>query len=260
MMPDIRSVLGTLGKGAAPEPAAAQRPTDGKLRVKGSGKGAGKIKEALHSLSIFQKLDNEGEAVTAMIIESTDRNKNPHLYIDFKFKNDGVEAKFSIPPEVPNPSMRKLEATRTLFTVVSFLEARGVFLPDRNDLYQKTMEAFDTAAGFASMDCMAMKYRLDLYSAENTNFKGELGRLKVEKEGLNHNLMDLERRCQELEERVHTLEGLTDSELDREIIRWVEEHNGKLNPEKFCASANIGGKRLEERLDSLSKKGVIRLA
>jgi len=258
MIPKLRSVL--FGKGDSQQPAAAQRPTEGKVYVKGSLKGTGKLKDVLQSLSIFQKLEGDGDSVGAMIIESTDRNRKPHLYISFRFASNWVEAKFSIPPEVPNPSMRKLEATRTLFTVVSLLEARGVFLPDRNDLYQKTMEAFEAAAGFAGMDSMAMKYRLDTYTAENSVMKAELTRLKAEKEGLNHSLMELERRCQELDERVRTLEGLTDAELDREIVRWVEEHNSKLNAEKFCASAGIGGKRLEERLDSLSKRGVIRLA
>jgi hypothetical protein len=38
----------------------------------------------------------------------------------------------------------------------------------------------------------------------------------------------------------------------------VEEHDGKLNDAQFCSALAIGARRLEERLDSLSKRGVIR--
>ena len=281
MISSLFSMFGSVGKGnggtGIPQKnAALQRPTREKTRVKGKTPGGAKgakLRDALHSLELFQNIAFKDGAsgivddkyksksiLSATIVESTDRNKNPYLFIRFDFADDGVEVDFSIPPEVPNPSLRALQVSRTLFTVLSLLESRGVFIPDRADLYQKTMEFFDAALDFAGADCMTLKYHLDRYTAENSSLKIEMAKLKSEKEGLNHGVMELERRCQEQEERVRQLERLTDSELEQEIIKWVEEHNGKLSPQKFCSAFGMGRQRLEERLDSLSKRGVVRLA
>jgi hypothetical protein len=181
------------------------------------------------------------------------------MYILLNFTTEGLEVVYSIPPEVANPRMRMLEVMRSLFTTVSLLEAKGIFHPDREDLYSRTVEAFDVVSSFADTDMLQLRYRFDCLLAEKSNLRTELRVLKNEKEGLNHQLVELEKRNEFLEDRVKRLESLTDTELDREIIRWVEDHSGRLQEDRFCESFGISGQRLEERLDSLSKSGVIRI-
>jgi hypothetical protein len=257
LIPALDSVLGKKEKPKDLE--AKPRDTSGTMTVRGKMVSPKKLMNELASLSIFQGSDKKDDAVRAMIVESTDRQKNPYLYIRLVFSPESAEATYSIPSEVPNPTLRRLQVAKTLFTLLSLLEAKGVFLPDRNDLYSKTMEALDIASGFSSSDALKMKYDLDRYAGENGVLKAELSKLKEEKDGLGLRLLEFEKKEQQLEERVRQLEGLTDSEIDREIIKWVEEHSGKLNDVQFCSTFAIGAHRLEERLDSLSKKGVIRL-
>jgi hypothetical protein len=261
MISALRSVMDKLaGRKPAKKQEVRERPPSGSVSVKGRLVSAAKLRAELQGLSVFQNVKEQKESIHAMIVESTDKNKNPYLYINFVFGEGGVEAGFSIPPEVPNPTVRRLQVCRTVFTMLSLLEARGAFSPDHGDLYTKTMEALDLGINLADADSLRMKYLVDGYSAENASMKGELTRLKADKEGLNHQLMELERKCQQLEERVKGLEVMTDTELDREIVKWVGEHNGKLHSAKFCGSFRISGQRLEERLDSLSKRGVVRVA
>jgi hypothetical protein len=236
-----------------------ERPDSGSFTIKGKIKNKGKLKTEISNLSIFSQVSEEKKQITAKVIESTDRQKNPYLYIDFSFSDKGVEVYFSIPPEVPSPPMRKLEVMKSLFTLISLLEERGVFIPDREDLYSKVIEAFDTSSSCEQVDMQKMKYDLDRFIKDNSNQKTELSRLKEEKDGLNHQLLELEKKSQLLEDRVKQLEGLTDRELDTEIIRWVEDHSGKLDEEKFCHTFGLKGSRLDERLDSLSRSGVIRI-
>lgn len=253
------NVIPSLFQGKEKKPNGFARPSSGTIKIKGKMKDASKLKKELNSLPVFSEVKEEDKKVKAMIVESTDRNKKPYLYISFSFSKNGAEAYFSIPPEVPNPSLRKLEVMKSVFTSLSMLEVKGVFVPDREDLYSKTMESFEIGSAFADMDSLRIKYRLERSAMENEKLKEELGKLKEEKEGLNHELLELEKRCQVLEDRLNRLESLTDNELDREIIKWVEDHYGKLNEEKFCDAFNVSGQRLEERLDVLSKKGVIKL-
>ena len=131
-------------------------------------------------------------------------------------------------------------------------------MPDREDLYGKMTEAFAIVKNFADHDSLKMKFELDSLRKDNSALKIELSNLKEEKEGLNHQLVELEKKCTHFDERVRQLESLTDRELDREIVKWVEEHDGKLDDVRFCGSLGIRGSRLEERLDSLSRSGVIR--
>lgn len=261
MMAELRSMLGSIKKpGTGKQPEAGERPVSGTIRVRGKMVSASFLKAGLSGLSAFRDIDEKGGCVSAMIIESSNREGRPHLFISFLFGPEVMEADYSIPSEVPNPAVRGIEVAKTVFIALSLLESRGAFLPEKADLYQKTMEALDSGIHLADADALKTGYRLDGLLAENSSMKTELAGLKGEKEGLNHQLLALERRRQDLEERVKALERMTDSELDREIIRWVEEHNGKLDSGRFCGSFSIKGQRLEERLDSLAKQGVLKVA
>ncbi len=237
----------------------APAQSSGTIEVKGALTDKKAATNALSNISMIQNVeDGEGE-VRAIIVESMDRNKNPHLFIKLKFTGEGAFAEFSITPEVPNPNMRRLLVMKTLFSIISILESKHAFSPQRADLYEKTTQVFDLASTFMNEDSLKMKYELDRNVQDNLKLREEVARLKEEKDGLNLQFMELERKLQSYEERVSVLEKMTDAELDREIVRWVEEHGGKLNDGHFCKTHNIGGARLDERLDSLSKKGVIRL-
>jgi hypothetical protein len=253
----IKNILG--GKKKTEPTKEEERPDSGKIILNGKMKNKTKLRNELRSLSMFSDVSLDKEEVNAMVIESTDRNKNPHLYIKFTFNENGLEVFYSITPEVANPALRKLEVSKTVFTLLSLLENRDAFNPDKEDLYSKVIEAFDISTSFSDTDALRMKYEMDKFSKENIELKKSLAKLTEEKEGLNHQLLELEKRCEQLDGRVNKLEAMTDSELDREIIKWVDDHYGKLDEEKFCSSLSVSGSRLEERLDSLSKNGVIRI-
>jgi len=218
-----------------------------------------KLMNELAALSIFQDKCEKEATITATIVESTDRQKRPYLYIRLVFGPKSSEVTYSIPTEVPNPTLRRLQVIKTLFTLLSLLEARGAFMPDRPDLYSKTLEALDIASMFWDNDALKMKYALDRYACENALLKDELSKFKEGKDLLNLRMLEFERKERQLKERIGQLESLADSEIDREIVKWVEEHNGKLNDAQFCSTFAMGTRRLEERLDALSKRGVIRL-
>ncbi|MFH1393825.1 MAG: hypothetical protein ABII71_05675 [Candidatus Micrarchaeota archaeon] len=257
MISSIRKFLGNGRK--KKEGKSAPRRSSGTISVAGKVKDAAKLCTELRSLSMFQDVANDEKAVNAMIVESMDRARNPYKFIRFSFGSEGAQAQFSIPPEVPNPAMRELEVMRTVFTLLSLLESKKAFLPDREDMYSKVVRAFELSSDFMDAEPLRMKYELGRYEQENSSMKSEVVRLKEENEGLNHQFVELEKRSQKLEERIRQLETLTDNELDREIVSWVEEHYGRLNEQKFCNSFSVSGSRLEERLDALSKRGVIRL-
>jgi hypothetical protein len=240
-------------------PRQVERADSGTIIIRGKIKDISKLKKELKSVSVFQNIEESKNGLKAMIVQSTDKRKNPYLYITFEFKQNSLEIYYSIPAEIPNPQMRMLEVMKSVFTMVSLLESRDAYIPDREDLYSKTVEAFDMISRFAQPDMLHLRYELDCLMQQENSLRSELTSLKNEKEGLNHQLVELEKRNEMLEERIKKLESLTDNELDREIVRWVEDHSGKLHEDKFCDSFGIAGSRLEERLDFLSKRGVIRI-
>lgn len=214
----------------------------------------------LSALSFLKEVMGERDSITAIIVESTDKFRKPYLFIRFAFRNCEMRTEYSLPAEVPNPELRKLEAMRTSFTLLSLLEQKKAFIPDRKAMYEKIVGALELGSAFASTDTLRMKYEYDLQKAENSDLKRELSALKLDKNSSNSKLLELGVKCKRLEERVKFLESATDNELDRKILSWVIEHGGKLNEGLFCTAFGIGGARLEERLDSLSKRRVIRFA
>ncbi|MBN1169852.1 hypothetical protein JXA56_02415 [Candidatus Micrarchaeota archaeon] len=241
------------------EKKTEDRPTSGTITIKCQTKSLQKLKAELNSIIVFKNVEENEKQVTAMIVESTDKNKNPYLYIKIVFSKDQMEAFYTITPEVANPSLRKLQVMKSVFTFMSLLETKAVISLQTSDLYMKVMEAFDLEAAFADNDSLKIKYAYEQYAAENAKMKTDIAKLKEEKERLNYELLELEKRSQSLEDRLNHLQSMTDKELDREIVKWVEDHYGKLNEEKFCNSFDLSSQRLEERLDSLSKRGVIRI-
>ncbi len=238
---------------------APTRETCGKMKILGKLKNIAKLRKEIDNLAIFSEVKWETGALSGLIVENTDKDKRPHLFMKVLFTRDFASVEYSIPHEVAHPDARRLHVAKTLFTLLALLEDRDAFIPKMDDFYNKTMEALELGMEFLAIEPLRMKFELDQYEKDNKAMKTELVSLKLEKEGLNHQLLELDKRCNQLEDRVRQLDGMTDIELDREIMRWVGEHGGKLDDEGFCSAMNIGGQRLEERLDALSKRGVIRI-
>lgn len=247
-----------LNRKEAPVEENKPRKEFDEITITGKIKNIQTIKKELEALSLFSQIETDKDILSAMIVESTDKDKKPHVYIRFSFEPKSVYVYYSIPPEISNPEIRRLSVSRSVFTVLALLEEKKAFIPDKAEMYSKIMESFELGENF-DIDTLKIKYDFDRVSGENKGMKAELGLLRQEKEGLNHRLMELGKRSTQLEERVKYLEGMTNNELDREIIQWVEEHEGKLDEEGFCSSMNIPGTRLEERLNSLSKRRVIKI-
>jgi len=227
---------------------------DGKLKCT-----LAELRGKLNRLSIFTAFsEGEGGGLKASLVESTDRNKNPYLFMDFTFGKKGLDIGYSITPEVKNPSKRSLEVARTTFIMLALLESEGAFIPEKGQVYRMVVESLKLCDDFLDSDGMKLKYDFDRLLSESALMKTELAELRRERESLNYHSLEVEKKNQALLERVKQLETLTNKELDEEILRWVEEHRGALDEAKFCSSFKIKRARLEERLDSLSKAAVIR--
>ena len=71
-------------------------------------------------------------------------------------------------------------------------------------------------------------------------------------------LLECERRRDELHQRTHQLEKLSDETLKEEIYTWVKIHDGNINLEEFCRTYSLPVKRAEEGLDMLVREGFIK--
>ena len=230
----------------------------GTIEIGGVLVGKMRALDLLSSISAISNPEIEGECVSAMIVESTDRSKKPYLFIKLILTKSQAIAEYSVTKEIVNPNMRRLTVMGTFFNILSVLECEGAFRSSASCMYISTSEAIRTASSFIGSEPLKLKYNLDLCRHENAKLKEENDGLKEEKEGLGFQCMEMERRLDSALDRVSSLEGMTDNELDSEILRWVDEHGGKLHEEGFCRAHAIRSTRLEERLEALSKSGVIR--
>lgn len=71
-------------------------------------------------------------------------------------------------------------------------------------------------------------------------------------------LLECERRRDELHQRTHNLEKLSDEALKEELYKWVKIHEGTINLEEFCKAYNMPTKRAEEGLELLVREGYIK--
>lgn len=233
-------------------------PSSGMVEIKGNIIAKKKALDTLSGISAIENVEISNDEIRAQIVESTDRNKKPYLYVHLRFTKDKAIAEYSITSEVPNPDMRRISVLGTLLSIISILESKSAFWASRQDVFEKATEAIEFASKSAPRDHLRLRFDLEKCLQEASKLKVENNALKEEKDGLVSQVMEMERQLQDYEERVSSLERMTDGELDSEILKWVEEHGGELNDVNFCGAHSINRARLGERLDSLSKRGVVR--
>ena len=85
------------------------------MKILGKLKNIAKLRKEIHKLSIFNEVRWENGALSCLIVESTDKDKTPHLFIKFSFKQDSRIGRIFHTPEVAHPDARRLHVAKTLF-------------------------------------------------------------------------------------------------------------------------------------------------
>lgn len=229
------------------------QPAITKILVKGRRKKpVGYIVKKISGLG-FTHIEQARDVVTARSVESEDLNKNPYAYITLIFRKNGVEAEYSLPPEM-NEKKRKLDVCRFLLDALALIDCYDLKL---TSLYKFLAESLSDATEFVNADYEQLKNRFDLLSEENDVLKAKYKEITSINERNSKLLLEKERMNEVLKERIRVLEGIGDKTLEEELFEWLETHNGEIDVLLFSKLHNIPPARVEEGLDRLLKEGYI---
>lgn len=231
----------------------SSKPVVGRIFVKGRRtRPVGYIVKEISGLG-FTHIEQAGGMVVARSIESEDLNKNPYAYVTLVFRKNGVEAEYSMPPEM-NEKKRKLDVCRLLLDALALVDCYELKLVS---LYKFVAESLADATEFVGADYEQLKNRFDSLSEENDGLKAKYKEIADLNERNSKLLLEKERMNDVLKERIRALEGIGDQTLEEELFEWLETHNGEIDVLLFSKLHNITPARVEEGLDRLLKEGYI---
>lgn len=214
--------------------------------------GAKAVHSALEGLSFITKLSSEGESVVAEVVETRDINKNPYLYTIYRFEPGGVKVEYTITPE-SSPRKRNIDVCSNLLAMLSLVgEGYSLGLGPLYTFMQKTLNDADQ---HVNLTYQQLLNKHDAMKKENQELSDKFKKMKESYDELNTSFLELEKRSQVLKDRISQLEGMTDSELKEELMRWIGEHDGYVKYSDFAKSFNIPQTRVEEGVNQLLKEG-----
>ncbi len=241
------------GKKEAEKPASVET-VDVDISIARSGSGA-HVKKALSSLGFITDLKENGDTVTASVVETRDIHKDPYLYYEFAFKPSGVKVRYTVTPEV-NASRRRIDICRNLLAMLALMDG-SYGAAGMGSLYSIIQKALDDASANVTQSNQQLMNRHETLKRENADLVNRHTKLKEEYDELNNAFLELEKRSALLGERVKQLEGMTDTELKEELQRWIFEHDGSIKYSDFAKTFNIPQSRVEEGVNMLLKEGYI---
>jgi hypothetical protein len=199
----------------------------------------------------FNRSDSSKE-LSLWLVESETMDGKPHAYASFIFRKGGIEAAYSITPEM-NRKMRRISMARLCLDVLALSKFSG----DAGGLYSEIARTLDDATEFADTNYLLLKNRCELLSSENAKLAAKNKELLSAGEKNSRTLLEVEKMNSALRERVRALESMSDESLREELLDWLKAHNGEINAADFARLHSLTPGRVEEGLDMLMKRGDI---
>jgi len=104
---------------------------------------------------------------------------------------------------------------------------------------------------------LSKKSDYDNLVEEHGKLKSQFNETEKINEKINKTMLEIEKRNQELGERVKMLETVSDETLEEMLIDWLKTNRGTLNVYEFSKINKVAPARIEEGLNILMKKGAI---
>lgn len=215
------------------------------------------LKDLLPTLGTlgFSRVSYSKDVLVVEKIESEDLSGKPYLFYRIELSPTSIIIRYLLPS--PNRRLpRGLEMgllSLNLFRMISShyeVSVASVYpfyyslLTSLSDALDKEkMEAISELSGLRTKHVSLDKKYRDLIRSSEQNARI---------------LVEVERRNEELGEKIRRMEGVNDEVLQERLFEWIRTHDGEINVYEFARLNTIPAGRVEEGLDLLIKNGYIK--
>ncbi len=216
-------------------------------------KKAGGLVDAL-SRAGFDNV-REGATITCEKYQVEDLKGTKSLDYSLSFSNDAITLSYSVLPK-DSRNGRLLKLLPLFFDSLELSKAYyevdiASLLSLMHDLVVRLEPVIDKEA-------LDFSQELSLFSKKYDDLSKRYQELLRSSEENARVLLECERRRDELESRVKSLESLSDEVLKEELYKWVVAHNGSIDIEQFCTAYVLSSARVEEGIALLVKEGYLK--
>ncbi len=239
---------------AEPVPAGTKEPKVDGFRISGKLKGSFKEITAVLRTITFLEVAQEKDVVNVVYTESRDINKNPYLFSITRIREEEIEVRYSIPPEI-SPRKRRVDVIRYLLNILSLIEEN--YSVETRVLFQLLEGAVKELTSAVTMDYSKLYTSYDSVRKEADDQAKRVVRLKEQNAALTAKNYELKSGNDELRIRISELESLSDDALKAKLQEWILEHNGSINISEFTRVFKVSDSRVEQMLNRLMSEGYL---
>lgn len=213
-----------------------------------------KLQHVIKSLG-FTSTKISNNSLIAEKMFSEDLSGRGQLDYRILFDKEFIELTFTIPPKTSKRS-RLLALFPVFFNAIVLAE--NYYEIKASTLFNNLTELLNDITKVIDKDAIDLSTNLDDIRKKHSDLSKKYADLVQSSEENARLLMECERRRDELHQRTHELEKLSDEVLREELFNWVKLHDGNIDMNEFCKAYGLAAKRVEEGLEMLIRDGYIK--
>lgn len=178
----------------------------------------------------------------------------PQLDYFVLFEKDKITFSYN---EIENQKRSKyFQSIKTFIHVLTI--ATDYYQAEIKDLMLICLEGIDLAEKTTSASDMDLSEKIDSLEQKNKQLSAKYQDLVKSSEENARLFLEAERRTEELEKKLSSIEVMSDEILKEELFEWIKIHSGSIDISEFSSSFNISKKRAEDGINLLIKEGYIK--
>lgn len=214
-----------------------------------------RLNELLRSLGFTRVRASGNDVIAERMFGESLSGKPSALDYRIVFGRNAIEFGFTVSPR--ESRKKRLLALLPILLNAALL-AEDEYEIRLSTLFSHVSGLFNDISGVIDKDAIDLASELDDMTLRYDSLSKKYAELVRSSEENARLLLECEHRRDELHQRTHELEKLSDELLKEEIYKWIKIHEGAIDLAEFCRIFSMPLKRAEEGLDILVREGYIK--
>ncbi|MBN2478584.1 hypothetical protein JXB01_04820 [Candidatus Micrarchaeota archaeon] len=224
------------------------------LKAKLKGKSFSSLSKEFSELG-FSSISVKKNALALVKDTGKDLEGKPHKDYEILLEKNKVIFKYSV--MTPSEELRRrLEVLPVFLSVLTIINSS--YIIDLLPVYEEMDKAIKDMTSLVSREGIDYTAEISSLKIKNDSLKRKYDELVSSSEENARILLECERRRDDLNRRVDSLEGMSDELLKEKLFKWIKIHNGTVSIDDFSSANKISPSRTEEGLNLLIREGYIK--
>lgn len=203
----------------------------------------------------FTKISYSSELLSVEKLRGRDLQGKPFLEYCIEFTSGKISFRYAVPPE-KNKTARLVELLPIFLNVLRLSEEYYAVKP--SSIFPQLNIVLNELSSMVGRDMTELSVELSELKKKHAELSAKYDDLVSSSEKNARMLLECERKRDEVQKRLKSLESMSNEILKEELYEWIQVHGGNINIKEFSKSNMVPPQRVEEGLNMLIRDGYIK--